>query len=497
MGNCEKGKVQEMFGNTQGMPKPMAVDDSLIEAGSLDSLMSFTTTDEEPFTVSVGYNLGRMTWGSDVTLVKLIEWSSVANDPEKGEVAQRPLDLGHARGLAVYMLKGLVNAAIARRKLGGKDVPDAFSHILHQLGSQPYFSLQPFVANVRDIDPEKPSVRAERIASSTGETRGFQVYLPRHFRWWMIDGQHRLVGGQITKEFLDHVTKTGSYPARNNLFTGRGKSSAEEMVVWMEALECARSFASVKIELHLGLSIEQERQLFHDLNNLGKKVTRSLSLKFDGSNPITKFIDSVLVGEQGLKDCENEQSDWAKDDGCMPRKDIVAINAIAFLNKGNITGATPAIIEPRMETVSRMWAAVLQLSGFNQPGAKMSSVAAQPVVLKAIAKVVFDLAFSNRRPDNGDTLLDAALMRLTEVDFSHSNPMWRYYEMTEEERSSAGFDKLAAYLPDQGQVTAEANRDLGSYQGGIMRFGSKHNDIYPVLADMIRWKLNLPSRHTK
>jgi hypothetical protein len=438
-----------------------------------------------------------MTWVVDVPLIKLIEWSSVANDPEKGEVAQRPLDMGHARGLGVYMLKGLVNAAMARRTLSGKPVPEIFGQVLHQLGSQPYFSLQPFVANIRDIDPEKPSVRAERILSNNKETRGFQVYLPRHYRWWMIDGQHRLVGGQTTREFLEHVTKTGSYPARNNLFTGRGKVPPEEMIVWMEALECARSFASVKVELHLGLSIEQERQLFHDLNNLGKKVTRSLSLKFDGSNPITKFIDSVLIDELGLQDCETEQSDWNQDQGCLSRKDIVASNAIAFLNKSNITGATPAIIEPRVETVSQMWSAILKLDGFNKAGAKLNTVAAQPVVLKAIAKVVFDLAFSNRRPDNGDTLLHSALARLAEVDFSHSNPMWRYYEMSDEERTAAGLDQLAPYLPDQGQVTAEANRDLGLYQGGLMRFGAKHNDIYPVLADMIRWKLKLPNRHVK
>jgi hypothetical protein len=30
-----------------------------------------------------------------------------------------------------------------------------------------------------------------------------------------------------------------------------------------------------------------------------------------------------------------------------------------------------------------------------------------------------------------------------------------------------------------------------------MRFGNKHNDIYPILADMIRWKLDLPNRHKK
>jgi hypothetical protein len=180
----------------------------------------------------------------------------------------------------------------------------------------------------------------------------------------------------------------------------------------------------------------------------------------------------------------------------LPRKDIVAINAIAFLNKSNIVGATPAIIEPRVETVSQMWTAILKLDGFNGPGAKLKTVVAQPVVLKAIAKVVFDLAFSNRRPDNGDTVLDSALNRLGQVNFSHANPMWRFYEMSEDDRITAKIDKLGEYLPDQGQVT-DANRDLGSLQGALMRFGAKHNDIYPVLADMIRWKLNLPNRHAK
>jgi hypothetical protein len=486
-----------MFGNTAGMPKPMAVDDSLISSGRLDDLMTLTSADEEPFTVLVGYNLGRMTWAADVTLNKLIEWSSVANDPEKGEVAQRPLDISHARGLAVYMLKGLVNAAMARRQLQGKEIPESFASTLHQLGSQPYFSLQPFVANIRDIRPDRPSVRAERIASVSNETRGFQVFLPRHFRWWMIDGQHRLVGGQLVKDFLESVLKTGSYPARNNLYTARGKVAAEDLLVWMEALECARSFATVQIELHLGLTIEQERQLFHDLNNLGKKVTRSLSLKFDASNPITKFIEDVLINELCLKDCESEQPDWTNDEGALSRRDIVAVNAIAFLNKGNVAGATPAVVEPRVETVSRMWSAIQKIKDFGQAGAKLKTVAAQPVVLKAIAKVVFDLAFSNRRPDNGDTLLDTFLSRLSSIDFSHQNPMWRYYELSEKQRDENKLVGLASYLPEEGRVSPDANRDLGSYQGELMRFGAKHNDIFPVLSDMLRWKLKLPNRHQK
>jgi hypothetical protein len=31
----------------------------------------------------------------------------------------------------------------------------------------------------------------------------------------------------------------------------------------------------------------------------------------------------------------------------------------------------------------------------------------------------------------------------------------------------------------------------------VFRFGAKHNDIYPILGDMIRWQLKLPSRHAE
>jgi hypothetical protein len=74
--------------------------------------------------------------------------------------------------------------------------------------------------------------------------------------------------------------------------------------------------------------------------------------------------------------------------------------------------------------------------------------------------------------------------------------MWRYYQMSDEERKNPEISGLSDYLPNGGVVTADSNRDVGAYQGGVMRFGAKHNDIFPVLADMIRWKLRLPNRHT-
>jgi hypothetical protein len=44
-----------------------------------------------------------------------------------------------------------------------------------------------------------------------------------------------------------------------------------------------------------------------------------------------------------------------------------------------------------------------------------------------------------------------------------------------------------------------SNRDVGRFDPATqwMRFGAKHNDIYPIIGDMLRWQIGLPSRHNK
>jgi hypothetical protein len=141
--------------------------------------------------------------------------------------------------------------------------------------------------------------------------------------------------------------------------------------------------------------------------------------------------------------------------------------------------------------VLNLWHQILEIPGFGDAHAKEKTVAAQPVVLKALAKLVYDLNFNNRRPENSQMLFDQLLERIAEVDFSHKNPMWNYYALSDEERAKSGLTGLAEYLPED---VAGVNRDVGSLQSGFMRFGAKHNDIFPILADMIRWSTGLPSR---
>ena len=36
---------------------------------------------------------------------------------------------------------------------------------------------------------------------------------------------------------------------------------------------------------------------------------------------------------------------------------------------------------------------------------------------------------------------------------------------------------------------------MTSIQGGDLRLGAKRADIYPIIADTIRWRLDLPNRN--
>jgi hypothetical protein len=201
-------------------------------------------------------------------------------------------------------------------------------------------------------------------------------------------------------------------------------------------------------------------------------------------------VKDELIERLLVKVSAGDKFVWEEDDGSLSRKELVAINAHLILNRTNITSATPTIVEPRLNVARRFWEAITQIPEFGEDKARINTVAAQPVVLKAIAKLTYDFAFGRHAdPDLLDKLLDG----ITDFDFSHYNPLWRYYQLSPEEIQQHSLEGLDKYLPDN----STGNRDVGNYdpETGWMRFGAKHNDIFPIIGDMIRWKLNLPNRH--
>ncbi len=481
-----------MFESKNGNPTPVS--------GNLGDLLDAGTGSEKPVMTQIAHNMCNRTFLFHLPMKTFYEQSMVANERNSaGEpVAQRPLNIPHATKLAKYMLKGLVSAAQFRRQLKNQPISPALTDLESLLGKQPYVSMQPLICNLRNIDPTLSNLRGERVLSSSNqETVGFKVWLSQSHILYVVDGQHRRKAMQLMFDFLNYSITNQTLTTKGNLLTPKkGDINPEIAAALQEVLETASAFATVQIECHLGLDVDQERQLFHDLNNLGKKVESSLALQFDNSNPVNVFIKDVLIDDDSIINwpiIEKDITDWQQDDGAITRKDLVSVNARLFLNKTNISGATPTQVSPKKEIVSRFWKEISEIPYIGASGAKLETVAAQPVVLKAIAKLAYDFAFG-RSPSNNN--LEKLFLGIKSFDFSHNNPAWRYYQVTEVEREVLGISTLSEYLPGNNE---NQNRDIGLYDKNTetMRFGAKHNDIFPLIGDILRWSIGLPNRNLK
>lgn len=457
-----------------------------------------------PFNVLTGFNLGNNTLLLSVPMHQFFEMSAVANEQglaeqsSDGMVAQRKLDPKHATKLATYILKGLVNAVIQQKQYAQEPLSPALLRVQKDLGKQPYMALQPIVANLRpgSCKPTGEGLNIKELSPGV-----IIVHLGDKDVLWVIDGQHRRYALELVFEFLKEIKKNHDYPKRIKLYpVEKGQAMAsDELQVWMDVYEAARTTSKIMVEVHMGLDAFQERQLFHDLNNLGKKIENSLAFAFDSSNPINLFIKDELVEGNVLNATvvEKDIVDWHNDPGAISWKDLTAVNAILFLNKTNIKGAQPGEVGERLDVARQFWQAVSKIDEFGQPQARKKTVAAQPVVLKALAKLVYDYAFGRGRDPK---MLERILDGIPHLNFSHTNPMWRYYDFKQADREAHGVSALADYLPsDQPDANGTmANRDIGRFEATdqTMRFGAKHNDIFPLLGDMIRWRLNMPSRRS-
>lgn len=441
-------------------------------------------------------NLGNRTLITRIPFYDFFRISRIANERsvDGGPITQRKLDTAHATALGRYILKSVLSDLKTEDMTMSTEQLDLLENLIKIVGEQPYAALQPIVTTIRTAGPNGEGLQGEPLKSESNEPIGLKVWLTQKDVLHVIDGQHRRQAMQMVIDFLETIKLEHKYPTKKNKLFPHGRDDrmvpTGELNLWLECEEILRSQFSVSVEIHLGLNIEQERQLFHDLNNLGKKVEKSLALEFDISNPVNQFIKSQLLETGILRLTEGDNTDWHDDDGSFTRKEIVGVNAHLILNKTNINNATPNIVDSRIETAIRFWHIVDQIEGFGEEHSKQVTIASQAVVLKALGKLTYDFAFGkNSNISNLEKLFEG----IPTIDFSHHNPMWRYYQLSDDERTQFGLTELANYLPD----SETGNRDIGNYDGTWMRFGSKHNDIFPIIGDMIRWKLDLPNRHKR
>lgn len=468
-----------------------------VTALSLDSLIATGGAADRKISVLVGHNLGSNTLLMRLPLHEFYEISEVANAQNIAkregatteEVAQRNLDPKHATKLAIYILKGVVNALVTRYLRNGHPSPAILDQIQRKLGRQPYLAMQPVTANIRSCATGGGGLRFEEEGGGL-----VSVHLSSRDVLWIVDGQHRRMAVQMLFDFFKTLFNTRRYPGRPLIYpvTDGSKVTDDEYRIWNELYDVARSTCTIMVEAHLGLKPDQERQLFHDLNNMTKKVESSLAFQFDHSNPVNLWIKENLIDNEVLRApvVQRDQIDWSDDTGAIARKDLIGVCAILFLNRTNVRNATPQAVMTRDTFAQKFWEAVNKIPCWGEPGCKMKTVAAQPVILKALAKLAYDFGFGKHQ---NEAHLRKLFEGIPKLPFAHTEPMWRFYQLTPNDRKKLKVDSLADYLPPNGP----SNRDVGMYneKEHVMRFSIRHNDVFPILGDMIRWKLGLPPRN--
>lgn len=479
---------------TAAAPKTTAADlKRVTRANKLHSLFVFS-----------GTNLGRFTLTARMSIADFYEMSVVGNretvnaEEYEGEfVAQRRLIPAHAKGLALYVLRGLVMSAIASRREAGIAVEPEVIQIRDDLAGGPYAALQPLVCNIRALKFGGDDLLMEPAASK--DLPFFRIALTSSQKLWVVDGQHRREAFGIVIKYLDDINKNGTYPrSRNALYNpnsagAEGKLSAVQLQFWREVFDLALQECSVTVEIHVGLGLKEEGQLFADLNSRGKTLHSSLLAQFDKSDAIAAMVgERLLEGDQPIIrfpiQSESDSKSW--DQSGMTLKDVIMINRLLVHGVNSAQPTAPSEVAEKLPFVERFWTVVQSIGGFGQDKARSKTVAAQPVVLKALAKLAYDLAYGvpKLRDEEGlKNLYDAIMSR--KLSFSHSEKIWTAIFMNDDEREQnfPGINDFV-YLGDQfkGGEFDTAN--------GWVRYGPAHNDIYPRLGDVMRWKLGLRNR---
>jgi len=450
-------------------------------------------------------NLNTKSWVAGVPMDQFAQMADIANEArvgiQGGEVTQRLLDASHSFRLARYLMRANVAAAFQVAQADRTLAPAVLSSLqaIHStLGGQPVFALQPFVVSVRAQDRNALEItHIDKLEVLT---------IANKAKLWVIDGQHRVHAIRAFRDFLYEVQTSNHYPSVNiGTTTGHylfGDASTPRNDADGQAwrmVEYQFSQCDAPVCIFTTLDIAQERQLFHDLNNLGKRVDDSLAFAFDESNSINLWIKRELIpkilGGSG-KIVNKDQKNWDVDEGKFVRKDLAAVNAFLFLRKSSVKTAEPKhVTSATVAIANRFWKEILRVEGMGEPGSKKAVILAQPVVQKGLALLVNEFGMRKAKGKRAAAESEKRLAHLKRVldgistiDWRHSNPLWSVWLNDSEQAKCAG---ITPYLPKD---RAKARGEFATIDHNRIRFGVKHNEIAPAIANLIRYALKLPPK---
>lgn len=453
--------------------------------------------------VLTGFNMGNRTLSLTLTMEQFREHSDVANEArildtsgDRSEIAQRPLDEKHAKAIALYMLRGLLVSVRQAWDDEGRHIPEELEDLLSDLGQGPYQGLQPFTGNIRLCAPGGADLDIEERKDGK-----LLLYFRQGQLIYVIDGQHRRRAYEQMVNWLREMMTTSRYPStrRGGIYMPEDREdvrlSATELEIWSNVLELARSHFTVDVTVHLGLKPEQERQLFHDLNNLGKKPDAALSQAFDQANPVSVFIRQEieahnLLGTVRISDIGSKKGQKRTSDGAPTifRDDLVSANAMLFAGATNQAGIMPSTVVPNKEYAVRFWKALASQPHFGEEGWEETTLLSEPVMVKALAQLAY--TFHDSREANHE-LRDRFLAHLEAgtLNFSPTDPLWALHRKSDAELEAENPALLDYITPEAGR------KSYANFQGDrLTSFAQNTRDIARYLGDAMRWKLGLPPR---
>lgn len=443
--------------------------------------------------VLAGFNMGSNTLNVTMTMATFREIALVANEariismgegPE--QIAQRQLIPDHAKKLALYILRGLLAAVKLRWTMEDKHIPDFLNDVLAELGEGPYQALQPFTANIRNIQ--------EGGLEFEDSPAGVILHLHKLQKLFVVDGQHRLRAAELVHEWLNMILTNGRYPKKGLWIGDTQEMTSEEVEVWTAVMTEFGVHFTVDVTVHLGLNAEQERQLFHDLNVLGKKPSAAQALAFDAANPVSKYVAERLAPagfahSLRVVDAGHKKSGSKLDEPAIYRDDLVNTCAILFRGAFNQSGITPGDVLGNEGYADSFWQALSEQPGWGVDSWEKLTLLAHPTMLKGMAFLVRSFHNGEEARDKTaahakrDAIIEA--IRAGVVDFTHANPLWRVYLMSQAERDEA-FPGIEDYItPDA------VRRPYGTWDedAGRLQFGPNTRDISRYLADLVRYQL--------
>lgn len=440
-----------------------------------------------------GWNLGSSTLNMTMNMDTFRGIALVANEarivamgegPE--QIAQRQLIPDHAKKLALYILRGLLAGVKARWISEDKHVPDCLNDILAELGEGPYQALQPFTANIRNI--QDGGLEFEDTTSGT------VLHLHKLQKLFIVDGQHRLRAAELVYEWLNMILTNAKYPKKGLWIGETQEITAEEMEVWIAALTEFSTAFTVDVTVHVGLNAEQERQLFHDLNVLGKKPSSAQALAFDAANPVTKYVTERLAPDGSVfgldvVDTGHKKSGTKIDGAAIFRDDLVNTCALLFRGAFNQSGITPLDVMGSEEYADAFWKALGKQPNWGASNWEKITLLSLPTMMKAVAFLVrsFHNGEEARDKENAHSKRDAIIKAIADgaVDFAHTNPLWRAYLMSQEERQTM-FPGIEDYItPD----TMREPYGTWDEDSNHLLLGSNTRSVSRYLADLIRYHL--------